>query len=275
MTEQHFVNASDLPADVPLDAAQTEMGGIWQSGPGPSPVKEVVPVDSMVQSGLKPTAAQMAEVPVAPGEVTLSPVNSFAKSDMGGAVQGPPDLTGVAPVTDTLASGAINETGKEVTAGAVQEGLGAVGKEGIANVGKSTVVEAGKNAVAAETGKAVAGETTKAIGSTVAGETTKAITNEVGKNITSSAAQNLASTAAANGVKSVATSATASVASGAASMGAGIAGGLAGGAIGEAIGGKTGGKVGSALGSALAAGMMLGPWGAVAALAISGIMELF
>ena len=240
---------------------QHQAGAEWSKGAMESGVVERAPVDPS-------TIVQ----PTTPEAVV-------------GATQGPPDLTGVAPtdslapVTENLASGAVEEVGKEATSGIVKEGLGTVAKETGKTVGteigKSTVVEAGKNVVAQETGKAVAGETTKVISSNVATEATKAITGEATKNITSSAAQNLASTAAANGVKGVATSATASVASGAASMGAGIAGGLAGGAIGEAVGGKTGGKVGSALGSALAAGMMLGPWGAVAALAISGIMELF
>jgi len=238
--EQHFVNASDMPPDVPLDTAQTEMGGVWQDGMAKSSVEPVKPltVDANLE-GM--TQQQITELPPIDGSAgDLS--TSFAQSDISGAVQGPPDLTG----------------------------LGAATKEGI-SAGTKPIT----SAVATETGKVAAGEVTKTATGAVINESTKAVTGEVVKGATSTAAQNLASTAAANGVKGVATSATASVASGAASMGAGIAGGLAGGAIGEAIGGKTGGKVGSALGSALAAGMMLGPWGAVAALAISGIMELF
>jgi len=250
--EQHLVNASDIPSDVPLDAVQSKAGGAWESGMGDSAVKEVTPVDSMVQSGIKPNSAQMAEVPVHPGEVTIdSPVNSFANSDIGGAVQGPPDLTGLGA---EATKEAVNAGAKPITTAAANE--------------------AAKTAVG-ETTKAAAGEVTAKVGTTVANEATKQITQEVGKEVTSSAAQNLASTAAANGVKSVATSATSSVASGAASMGVGLAAGLAGGAIGEAVGGKTGGKIGSTLASAAAAGMMLGPWGAVAAVAIAGIMELF
>jgi len=203
------------------------------------------------------------------------------------SVQGQPapDTMGLAEGVrpDSFAENEAARLGNEAIANKVTEGgvdkaltvaTGKMGEEVGLGAAKELGGEAGKSAVTSFTNSA-ATETTKEVGTTVVNEATAKITGEAAKSVTNSAAQNLAATAAANGTKAVAQSATSSAASSVSSLGAGIAGGMAGGAIGNEIAGPTGGKVGSALGSAIAAGAMTGPWGAVIALAIAGIMELF